>query len=270
MKADDVKTALQARWPVTEYVHVHEAPLDSARMGTKIDVLVLSCWASRRWEIDAVEVKVSVADFRNEIRRAEYQYRLLDDIEDMVRQSPIKPIRYGYERPGTGLDVDSVRRVFVSDTSKSLPWRERAHRFWIACPETIAGKIERELPDGWGLIAVDDAGRTRQVCPPKKNRNPAPIEWSAVVGIIRAAQDLGLALRDRMWTKALDQAAVSVGEELVALREEVRLLRDEQQEAWTGARKHAEAFVNADVESYRRQIRDMRAELVQLRRGGSA
>lgn len=66
--AAGVLAQLYKRWPQTEYVTVEEAPDGSDRMGRKIDLLVMSCWRSRGFEIDAVEVKVSMPDWKRELK----------------------------------------------------------------------------------------------------------------------------------------------------------------------------------------------------------
>lgn len=70
MDASDVLRALDKRWPDTEYLKVREAPQDATRMGRKIDLLVVSLWQSRGFELDAVEVKVSASDWRRELENA--------------------------------------------------------------------------------------------------------------------------------------------------------------------------------------------------------
>lgn len=66
--AAEVRDRLHGRWPDSEYLHIEEAPEDSGRQGRKIDVLVVSLWRSRGLAVDAVEVKVSMSDFRTEIK----------------------------------------------------------------------------------------------------------------------------------------------------------------------------------------------------------
>lgn len=70
MNALEVKEALHKRWPDDQYLHIEEAPEDAMRMGRKIDVLILSQWASRGHELDAVEVKVSASDWKRELKQA--------------------------------------------------------------------------------------------------------------------------------------------------------------------------------------------------------
>lgn len=69
--AAQVKEALASRWPSDQFVSIEEAPQSSDRSGRKIDMLVISCWSSRGYALDAVEVKVSVADWRAELKNPE-------------------------------------------------------------------------------------------------------------------------------------------------------------------------------------------------------
>lgn len=71
MRAPDVALALHRRWNSEEYVHVSEAPDSANRLGRKLDVVVFSCWKSRGFEIDGVEIKVSMSDLRRELANAE-------------------------------------------------------------------------------------------------------------------------------------------------------------------------------------------------------
>lgn len=48
MNAAEVRARLAGRWPDHRYLSVYEAPTDSSRQGSKIDVLVLSLWQSDR------------------------------------------------------------------------------------------------------------------------------------------------------------------------------------------------------------------------------
>lgn len=69
--ADAVRECLTLRWPDGDYLHIAEAPQDSSRMGRKIDVLVVALWQSRGLERDAVEIKVSLSDWKREQGMAE-------------------------------------------------------------------------------------------------------------------------------------------------------------------------------------------------------
>ena len=70
LTAADVRTALLTRWPPSEYVTIEEAPQSADRQGRKLDVVAVSLWRSRGYELDGVEVKVSVGDWRRELREA--------------------------------------------------------------------------------------------------------------------------------------------------------------------------------------------------------
>lgn len=71
MTAETIIDSLALRWPDTEYLSVKEAPEFSDRGGRKIDLLVLSLWRSRGLGIDAVEIKVSMSDWRRELAKAQ-------------------------------------------------------------------------------------------------------------------------------------------------------------------------------------------------------
>lgn len=66
MNAEQVRIALSRRWPDTEYLSIAEAPQDAMRQGRKLDVLVLSLWASRGHQLDGIEIKVSLSDWKRE------------------------------------------------------------------------------------------------------------------------------------------------------------------------------------------------------------
>lgn len=65
--AADIRDALRKRWPVGEHIHLTEVPLTAMGDGRKIDVAVIGLWPSRGHEIDAIEIKVSIADARREL-----------------------------------------------------------------------------------------------------------------------------------------------------------------------------------------------------------
>lgn len=71
MTSADIMSALRLRYPESEYVHIPEAPQGAGRDGRKIDLLVISMWRSRGHERDAIEVKVSMSDFRRELKQPE-------------------------------------------------------------------------------------------------------------------------------------------------------------------------------------------------------
>lgn len=67
MTAADVRDSLATRWPDSEYLVIPEAPQDAARARRKIDLLVVSLWQSRGYQLDAVEIKVSMSDWKREL-----------------------------------------------------------------------------------------------------------------------------------------------------------------------------------------------------------
>ena len=70
--ADIVSVLCAKRWPEDAYVVLTEAPAgDPGRQGRKADLVALSAWRSRGYEVDAVEVKVSMPDWRRELAVAE-------------------------------------------------------------------------------------------------------------------------------------------------------------------------------------------------------
>src|SRR5688572_391100 len=173
--AAEVREALTRRWPEAKYLHIPEATFNPWRQGSKIDVAVIACWQSLKWEIDAVEVKVSLSDFKKEIER--YYWTVEGDgdrhhpsrlMADYAARSLSMAPPYSYTDPGP---LPAIRRHSEPCTHKSEPWRQVAHRFWIACPMELARKIKPLLPDGWGLLGVDGRGAVTVV---KPTNNPEP------------------------------------------------------------------------------------------------
>lgn len=71
MTAPEILDTLALKWPDDTYIKIHEAPDAADRRGRKIDCLVISTWASRGFERDAVEIKVSVSDYTRELENPE-------------------------------------------------------------------------------------------------------------------------------------------------------------------------------------------------------
>ena len=67
MTAADVRACLRKRWPDSECIVIDEAPSPDGR---RIDMLAIHTWASRSHELDAIEIKVSVSDWRRELAKA--------------------------------------------------------------------------------------------------------------------------------------------------------------------------------------------------------
>lgn len=68
MTSADIREVLHKRWPDEGHIHVEEAPTNSLRQGRRLDVLVMSVLKSRKFERHGVEIKVSMGDYRTEIR----------------------------------------------------------------------------------------------------------------------------------------------------------------------------------------------------------
>lgn len=157
MNAAEVHEALASRWPDDEYLKIKEAPSDDGR---SIDLLVLSLWKSRGYELDAVEIKVSIADARREIHGV------------------------------------NTRRGRQGGPAKAEWWYRRSHRFWMAVPDTIAAKVLEDLPELWGLLVVSESGRvTAKRKAPKHEAEP--LEWGTVTQLMRCASAAGFSALQR-------------------------------------------------------------------------
>ena len=209
MNVEDVKARLTGRWPDDRWLHVYEAPTRHDRQGGAIDVLLLGLWQSDGHEIDAIEVKVSYSDWTKEWRQVGWH---ITDHNGVLHQYSTKPRDYQLDYY-TGVDarserryahaayvpddfVPTVERVVTINTSKSIDWRQRAHRFWVAAPAKLATKIKLDVESitelaGWGVLAVDDNGQTRILVKPAKQNNPTPLTNKQWLGIVRAAANSG-------------------------------------------------------------------------------
>lgn len=129
MNANDVRDCLLTKWPANQYVMVSEAPDGPERMGRKIDALVVSCWKSRGYEIDAVEIKVSMTDWMREVNnpaKSEFWVRHSHRFWVAVPSSMSLKVKQTLP-PGWGLiacnDGRTVEVVHaVTRFAPSLPW----------------------------------------------------------------------------------------------------------------------------------------------------
>jgi len=217
MNAEQVRARLAGRWPDDRWLHVYEAPLDSSRQGSKIDVLVMALWQSDRHELDAIEVKVSYQDWLKEWRRVSWALTTHDG-RQIVSDRQFTPWQLAYHtRPASPDDaqplgrtvrdpvpvgfVPNVERMVAVNTTKNEPWRRHSHRFWIAAPEPVAQRIftdvqEQDALRSWGVLAVTDRD-TRVLWKPTVNKTPKPLAPRQYLGIIRAAADSGLKAIER-------------------------------------------------------------------------
>lgn len=216
MKAQDVLACLRTQYPDDRYCTMLEAPLDAARQGTKIDLLAIGLWSSLGYQLDAVEVKVSLGDFRNEVERRRwvvrdalgrevYAPRSRRDGEDVLDPDSWLGVAVRRHRDGDMAEPWVLEREVVEDLSKSAAWRQAAHRFWIACPLPLAVKVEPLLPAGWGLYACS-TGRTQVMRRPAVNHQARPLSWRECIGLIRASADAGPAALARAFDKGAQAA----------------------------------------------------------------
>lgn len=68
---DIIDVLARKKWPDSDYLLIQEAPQDSSRQGRRADLLVVALWQSRGLQRDVVEIKVSLADWRKEVKSAE-------------------------------------------------------------------------------------------------------------------------------------------------------------------------------------------------------
>jgi len=99
-------------------------------------------------------------------------------------------------------------RAELRDGDKATWWCAHVHEFWVAAPDLVARRIELDgnLPKEWGLLSVAPTLRSRTLSRPAV-REPEPLEWASVVGVLRAASGLSsMALqraRDEGYRQAL-------------------------------------------------------------------
>lgn len=259
--AADIRERLTGRWPDDQYLHVYEAPMNSMRQGTKIDVLVLSLWASKGYTLDAVEIKVSYSDWCKEWRETEWvvvdhlgvahlvdrtpddytlnQYRGADRVVEgreswrrAGRERALAPIPDEFE--------PTVTRRTKVNTSKNADWRSRSNRFWIAAPDGLAQKVKADIelhPEltGWGVLAVTEKD-TRAIVTPTV-RKPTPYTVSQWVGLVRAAADCGANALLRA-----EERGRRAGVQEAKMIEERRIAREQ-------ASRELDALVAADASS---------------------
>lgn len=68
LNANEVVEKLRGRYAPDSYMLIEQAPDDVMRQGSKLDVLVCSLWRSRGFELHGIEIKVSVSDWRRELK----------------------------------------------------------------------------------------------------------------------------------------------------------------------------------------------------------
>jgi hypothetical protein len=141
MTAADVRASLMSKWSPSEYVHVNEAPQDAARQGRKIDVLIISMWASRGHELDAVEIKVSYSDWKRELENARkadwwwthtHRFWIAGPAKLAERIQPELPTGWGLlSCPAEGAPTVVVKPT--KHTPEQLPWKALIGIIRAAC-----------------------------------------------------------------------------------------------------------------------------------------
>jgi hypothetical protein len=130
MTSADVREALLGRFPADQYLTIHEAPEGSGRDGRKLDALVLSLWRSRGLSLDGIEIKVSVSDFRREIKdptKADWWWEHCDRFWIAAPNAVAAKIKNELP-PAWGLlscTRSSVRQMVPAPTNqdrKPIPW----------------------------------------------------------------------------------------------------------------------------------------------------
>lgn len=95
----------------------------------------------------------------------------------------------GWESKGHVLHGHEVK-VSRADWLHELKQPEKAgaflpymHYWWLV---TLPGIVRDDLPEGWGLMVLGDAGLRVRVQAPR--RTPLPLPWPMTVGLTRAIQ----------------------------------------------------------------------------------
>jgi len=159
LMSHDIRSALRTRWPDTDYLTIDEAPDGPARMGRKLDMIAVSMWKSRGFSVDGVEIKVSVSDFRREIKepaKADWWWAHCDRFWLAVPAALAGKVKD--ETPGTwGILACSAGKVRVV---RQAPKHDRVPFTW---PETI-GLMRASADAGVSsLQRAENRGYTRGV-----------------------------------------------------------------------------------------------------------
>lgn len=130
MIAEQVRDCLRRRWPDGEYLMMNEASRHADRSGRKLDVLAVSFWKSRGLQLDGIEIKVSLSDWKRELAdggKADWWWAhthrfwlaVPTDLVEKVR--PDLPATWGL----LACDVDGPPKAVVRADSRepeALPW----------------------------------------------------------------------------------------------------------------------------------------------------
>lgn len=132
--------------------------------------------------------------------------------------------------PGRGMElIGHEVKVNMSDWKAELEKPEKAERFarycnrwYVAVPSDLAKKIDHEVPPAWGLLAVSDSGRTREVVKPER-RTPEDVPawwwigwlaWAGTNGSAPAGADMPKP-KSVCWIPELFGASLAYGRNLL-------------------------------------------------------
>lgn len=133
MNASDVREVLREHWPASEYLTIEEAPQDAMRQGRKLDLLVVSLWRSRGFDLDGVEIKVSLNDYRREIKdpaKADWWWEHVSRFWIAVPAKLVEQAREDLPETWGLLGVQSDGKVAVV---VKAPRHDRTPLPWEAC-----------------------------------------------------------------------------------------------------------------------------------------
>lgn len=130
MDCISVRESLSLHWAAEEYLHIDEAPDSSDRQGRKLDRLVFSLWRSRGFEIDGIEIKISLSDYQREIQnasKADWWWSHVNRFWIAVPEALVTKIKLNELPPSWGLlgchekGCRVVRKAIKHDREE-MPW----------------------------------------------------------------------------------------------------------------------------------------------------
>lgn len=153
MTAFEIQRALAFRhWSTRKQIIVPNCGFP----GWEADLLVLhpSDW------LDEVEIKISASDFRREFKTKAAKHKwLVEGCRKLVW--------------GDGLAAARLSPDFESCPNKDYGYlggqSHRVRRFWFAMPRELAEKLETEIPEHAGLIAVGGGAEVLKMAPVLKH-----------------------------------------------------------------------------------------------------
>ena len=169
MKAQEIMDALYKRacWSDDRTLKIEEAPDGSDRMGRKIDLLILNLWRSQGLGVEAVEIKVSTSDLRNEIanpKKADFWWKHSDRFWLATTPKVYKLCKDEIPESWGVITVDGD----ACRVAKAAPKREREvipHGAWIgicrASADAGMNALERARSSGYREGSKDTEKRIK-------------------------------------------------------------------------------------------------------------